>query len=103
MRSVPETAAEFRSNIRWVVEKRLEIIEEMVCGPPAPWAGTPSMEEAWEQTRRAVGRRDRKAEDEALVDWTRAEVWEWWQGFSELQLLTAPISAGRPMEGGMQI
>ena len=46
------------------------------------------MEEAWERMRRAVARRDRKAEDAAIVDFMRAEVSTWWQDFPERRLLS---------------
>ena len=89
VRLVPETAAELGSNIRWVVAKRLEIIEEIALGSQTSGRESPDMDEAWERAWEAVGRREREAEDEALVHRTRAEVWEWWQGFSERSLLTA--------------
>ena len=88
MRLIPETAAELGSNIRWVVAKRLEIIEEFALGLQTPGNDIPDIHEAGKRILRAVERRDRKAEDEAFVDRTRAEVWEWWQGFSERRLLT---------------
>ena len=88
MRLIPETAAELGSNIRWVVAKRLEIIEEFALGLQTPGSDIPDIHEAGKRILRAVERRDRKAEDEAFVDRTRAEVWEWWQGFSERRLLT---------------
>ena len=88
MRLIPETAAELGSNVRWVVAKRLEIIEEFALGLQTPGSDIPDIHEAGKRILRAVERRDRKAEDEAFVDRTRAEVWEWWQGFSEHRLLT---------------
>ena len=88
MRLLPESAAEFGSNIPWIMEKRLEIIEEIALGSQTSGRDAPDMDEAWERMWEAVGRRDQEAEDEAFVDHTRAEVWEWWQGFSERPLLT---------------
>ena len=88
MRLIPESAAEFGSNIPWIMEKRLEIIEEIALGSQTSGRDAPDMDEAWERMWEAVGRRDQEAEDEAFVDHTRAEVWEWWQGFSERPLLT---------------
>ena len=88
MRLIPETAAEFGSNTRWLMKKRLEIIEEIALGSQTSGRDTPDMEEAWGRMWKAVGRRDREAEDEAIVDRTRAELWEWWRGFSERTLLT---------------
>ena len=40
-----------------------------------------------ERIRRAVGRKDGRAEERAIVDRMRVEVREFWQEFSELQLL----------------
>ena len=88
MRLLPEGVAELDPNIRWVVETHLRVFEEVVCGPLDPEPGAPSTEEAVERMRRAVRRRDRKAEDEAIVDYTRAEMREWWQDFPERQFLT---------------
>ena len=88
VRLIPESAAEFGSNIPWIMEKRLEIIEEIALGSQTSGRDAPDMDEAWERMWEAVGRRDQEAEDEAFVDHTRAEVWEWWQGFSERPLLT---------------
>ena len=88
MRLLPESAAEFGSNIPWIMEKRLKIIEEIALGSQTSGRDAPDMDEAWECMWEAVGRRDQEAEDEAFVDHTRAEVWEWWQGFSERPLLT---------------
>ena len=88
MRLIPESAAEFGSNTQWLMEKRLEIIEEIALGSQTSWRDIPDMEEAWGRMWKAVGRRDREAEDEAIVDRTRAELWEWWRGFSERTLLT---------------
>ena len=88
MRLFPEKADELAPNLRWAVELRLQIIEELVCGSQTSEAGVPGREESWERAWRAMERRDRKAEDEALVDRTRAEMWEWWREFPEHRLLT---------------
>ena len=88
MRLLPEGVAELDPNIRWVVETHLRVFEEVVCGPLDREPGAPSTEEAVERMRRAVRRRDKKAEDEAIVDCTRAEMREWWRDFPERQLLT---------------
>ena len=55
------------------VETRLQLIEEVVCGPQD--TGT-VMEEAMEHNQRVLERRDREAEDEAVVDRMRAELRE---------------------------
>ena len=88
MRLLPENRSEPAPNLRWGVALRLLILEEIVRAPPVFEAAAPDMEEAWQRAWRAVGQRDRKAEDRALVDRTKAELWEWWQGFSERRLLT---------------
>ena len=108
MRLLPEGVAELDPNIQWVVETHLRVLEEVVCGPMDPEPGAPSMEEAVERMRRAVRRKDRKAEDEAIVDYTRAEMREWWQDFPERQLLTdlyrraniRRAKRGSPPDGG---
>ena len=88
MRMRPESLAELVRNLRWAMEVRLQIMEEVVCGPQDFGAGAPGREEAMERIHRAVERGDRKAEDAAVVDRTRAEQWDWWQGYPERRLLT---------------
>ena len=100
VRSIPETAAELRSNIRWVVGNRLEVIEEVALGLQTPGSDIPDKDEARQRIQQAANRRDRKAEDEAFMDYTRAEVWEWWQGFSERSLLTDLYRRAAMREGG---
>ena len=100
MRMRPEGSAEADANIRWGVGRRLQLFEEVVCGPQDSGAGAPSMEEAMERIRRAVERRDRKAEDEAVVDYMRAELWDLWQDYPERRLLTDLYQrASRRQEG----
>ena len=88
MRMRPESLAELVRNLRWAMEVRLQIMEEVVCGPQDFGAGAPGMEEAWERIFRATERRDRKAEDAAVVDYTRAALWDLWRGYSARRLLT---------------
>ena len=88
MRMRPEGIAEAHANIRWGVGRRLQLFEEVVCGPQAAGTGAPGMKEAWERIHRAVERRDRKAEDVAVVDYTRAALWDLWRGYTERRLLT---------------
>ena len=87
MKLLPEDVAELDPNIRWSIAIRLQILEEIVLGPEDSGTGEPSMEEAEERMRRAVERGDRKAEDEAIVDYMRAEIRAWWQDFPERPLL----------------
>ena len=73
MRLLPEGISDLDPNIRWIVEERLRLIEEVVCGLQTSGAGAPGMEEA---------------DAAAIVDDMRAELREWWQEFTERQLLT---------------
>ena len=88
MRLLPEGFHEVGPNLRWGIEWRLRLIEEVASTPQSSGIGGHGMEEGMERIRRAQERRDRKAEDEAMVDYMRAEVREWWQDFPERQLLT---------------
>ena len=88
MRMRPESLAELVCNVRWGTGVPLQLMEEGVRGPQDFGAGAPGMEEAWERIFRATERRDRKAEDAAVVDYTRAALWDWWRGYSERRLLT---------------
>ena len=87
MKLLPEGVAELDPNMQWSIATRLRIIEEVVLDPPGSGTGEPSMGEAEERMRRAVERGDRKAEDEAIVDYMRAEIRAWWQDFPEGPLL----------------
>ena len=88
MRLLPEEVAELAPNIRWIIERRLQLIKKVARGPQDSGTGAPGKEEAMERIRRAVERRDREAEEEAVEDYMRAEMREWWQDFPERQLLT---------------
>ena len=89
MRLWPECIHESVLNLRWGIELRLQLIEEVACAPQASGTGGgPSKEEAEKRLRRAVRRRDTEAEDAAFADWMRVEVREWWQAFPERRLLT---------------
>ena len=88
MRMRPESLAELVCNVRWGTGVPLQLMEDVVRGPQDFGAGAPGMEEAWERIFRATERRDRKAEDAAVVDYTRAALWDLWRGYSERRLLT---------------
>ena len=88
MKLFPENISELDPNLRWGVALRLQMLEELASDPDAFEAGSPDLEESWRRAWQAVARRDRKAEDDALVGRTKAELWEWWQGFSERRLFT---------------
>ena len=85
---LPESLTEYVLNLRWANEVRLWIVEEVACGVQTSGTGARGMKEAWERMLRAMERGDRKAEDAAFVDYTRAEVWNWWQSFPARRLLT---------------
>ena len=76
---LPEGISDLDPNIRWIVEERLRLIKEVVCGPQDSGAGAPGMEEAEERTRQVVERRDKEAEDAAIVDRITVEVREFCQ------------------------
>ena len=81
MRLIPESAAEFGSNIRWSMEKLFRLIKELPPHPRVSGTGAPGVEEAMERIERAVERRDREAEDEAIEDCMRSSpsrcLWRW--------------------------
>ena len=88
-------------NIRWGVGRRLQLVEDVVCGPQDSGTGAPGMREAMECIHRAVERRDRKAEDAAVVDRMRAELQELWWDYPERRLLTDLYRrTARRREGG---
>ena len=88
MRLLPEKVSELDPNFRWSVETHLQILEEIVLGPPVSGSDAPTMEEAEERMGRAVVLPDRKAEDEAIADYMRAELRAWWQDLAEQRLLS---------------
>ncbi len=63
-------------------------MEEVACGLQASRTGARGMKEAMECIHRALERRDRKAEDAAVVDRMRAELRELWWDYPERHLLT---------------
>ena len=73
--------------LRWFIELRLQLIEEAACGPQDSGTGAPGMEEGRERISRSLGR-DWKADEQAIVDYMRAEVRKWWRDFPEQRLLT---------------
>ena len=101
MRLLPEGFHEVGPNLRWGIERRLRLIEEVASTPQSSGSGGPGLKEGMEAIRRAQKRRDGKAEDEAIVDYMRAEVREWWQDFPERQLLTGLYRRAALREGGM--
>ena len=88
MRMRPESFDELVCNVRWGTGVPLQLMEDVVRGPQDFGAGAPGMKEAWERIFRATERRDRKAEDAAVVDYTRAALRDFWWGYSARRLLT---------------
>ena len=83
MRLLPEEIAELNPNIQWDVQTLLQVIEEVVCDSQVSGTSAPTKEEETDRMRQAVEARDKQAEDEAIVDYLRADMREWWQDFPE--------------------
>ncbi len=82
---LPQGIDELDPPIRWLVEERLRLMEEVVCGPQDSGTGAPGIEEA---------------EGATLADDMRAELRVWWQEFPERHLLTELYQrAARRREG----
>ena len=76
------------SYLRWVVDKRLQAIEEFALDPQGFGIGCPGIVDAKTRQHRASLRGDREGEREAIADLIRAETRELWSGTRELRLLT---------------
>ena len=87
MRLLSTGVAELARNVRWLIEKRLQVIEELASDPRATANPGLSEREAHGRLHRAEELGDRKAEDEAIVDLIRAQMWQWWPDLPERQLL----------------
>ena len=70
--------AEAASYLRWVVDKRLQAIEEFALDPQRFGTGGPGIVDAKTRLHRASMRGDREAEREAVEDHIRAETRELW-------------------------
>ena len=82
---LPQGIDELDPPIRWLVEERLRLMEEVVCGPQDSGTGAPGIEEA---------------EGATLADDMRAELRVSWQEFPERHLLTELYQrAARRREG----
>ncbi len=79
--------AEAASYLRWVVDKRLQAIEEFALDPQGFGTGGPEIKDAKTRLHRASLRGDREAEREAVVDHIRAETRDLWSGTRELKCL----------------
>ena len=100
MRLVPTGNTELNLNNRWVFEKYLELIEQFACDPDGFGSSGPGLEESVKLIRLAVVRKDRKAEDEAILARMRVEVRELWQDFRELTLLGELLRRAALREAG---
>ena len=87
MKSLPTNVTESGYSVRWTIETYLGLIEEFARDPEAFETGGPAGVEAMERIRRAVGRKDGKAEEREILDRMMVEVREYWQDFPEIQLL----------------
>ena len=88
MRTVPESFEEHVENVRWITEKRLEVIEEIASDSDVSEIVVPDLREAKDRVHQALVVGDREAEDEAIVDRFRAELVEWWKNFPERRILS---------------
>ncbi len=70
--------AEAASHLRWVVDKRLQAIEEYALDPQGFGTGGPGVMDAETRLHRASMRGDREVEREAIVDHIRAKTIELW-------------------------
>ena len=84
---LPEQIEELDPNFQWVILTRLQFIDEAALGQQASGNGGPGREAAEMRMHLAVEQRDRKAEEEAIEDYMRAEVREWWENFPRRELL----------------
>ena len=88
MKLLPEGIDELNSNLQWTVATRLQILE-YVCRDLRPRKlGSRSKRETEVRLRRAVARRDRKAEEAALADYMWFELGEWWVDAPEQRLFS---------------
>ena len=88
MRSLPDRDSDLDANNRWVIDKLMDLTEEVVFEPHDPRPDAPSTEESMRSVQKAVERRDGKAEEKAIVDGIRADLRNWLRKFPERELLT---------------
>ena len=86
VRLIPQSPYEAEANLRWGVEMRLRLLEEVVCGTRISGIAAPCKEEAMGRFQRAWQRSDIRAEEEAIEDYMRAELREWVRLLAERQL-----------------
>ncbi len=88
MSTIAEDFSEHGYNVRWIIEKRLQVIEELASSPDVSEIVVPDTVEANERFRRALVLEDREAQDEAILDIMKAQMMEWWPDFPERRLLS---------------
>ena len=77
MRLLSTGVAELESNVRWLMEQRVQVVGEVALETPSPGSAGPSDEDANKRIRFAMVRKDREAEDKAIVDVIRTETRQW--------------------------
>ena len=88
MRSLPDRDSDLDANNRWVIDKLMDLTEEVVCGSWDSELDSPGTEESMRRVQMAVERGDGKAEEEAIVEGIRADLRNWLRKFPERELLT---------------
>ena len=67
MRSLPDRDSDLDANNRWVIDKLMDLTEEVVCRAPGTRGlDSPGTEESMRSVQMAVERGDGKAEEEAI-------------------------------------
>ena len=82
---IPQKPADMASIVPWGIDRCLDLIEEVACGPQVYGTDVPDKEEAAERIFRSLGT-DWKADEVAIEDRVRAELREWWRDVPERQL-----------------
>ena len=83
---IPQKPADMASIVPWGIDRCLDLIEEVACGPQVYGTDVPDKEEAAERIFRSLGT-DWKADEVAIEDRVRAELRESWRDIPEQQLL----------------
>ena len=66
MRSLPDRDSDLDANNRWVIDKLMDLTEEVVCEPLHSGPDAPGTEESMRSVQMAVERGEGKAEEEAI-------------------------------------
>ena len=99
MRSLPDRDADLDANNRWVIDKLMDLTEEVVCGSWDSELDSPGTEESMRSVQMAVERGDGKAEEEAIVGGIRGRPAELAAEVPRTRASDPLISAGRPAQG----